>query len=122
MINILFVACGGAIGSCLRYFSSNLLRYLYPSFPLGTLFVNILGSFMIGIIMSYLENKNISENFFRYFLIIGILGSYTTFSTFSFEIVDLFNSRKFLITFVYILFSVSSCIIFAYLGYNFNKT
>jgi len=115
------IATGGAIGASLRYFSNIALKYFYPSFFLGTLFVNLVGSFLIGFLMSYLTNTNISENFIKYFLIIGLLGSYTTFSTFSFEAMELINSRRFLISFIYICFSVSSCLFFVFLGYNFNK-
>ena len=121
MSNFIWVAFGGAVGASLRFFSTSLIKIIYPHFPLGTLFVNILGSFFIGLLMSYLENKNISENFIRYFLIIGLLGSYTTFSTFSFDAIDLMNNRKFLLTFFYVFISVSSCLLFAFLGYNINK-
>ena len=71
--------------------------------------------------MSKLENKLISENFIRYFLIIGVLGSYTTFSTFSYEVIDLINNKKFLFSIFYILFSVFTCLFAALLGYNINK-
>ena len=121
MNNLILIAAGGAIGSSLRYFSSILFKFIYPNLPLGTLFVNILGSFLIGILMSYLEKNSFSENFIRYFIIIGLLGSYTTFSTFSFEIIDLFNNRKVYISFLYILITVTSCLVFAYFGYNINK-
>ena len=121
MSNFIWVAFGGAIGASLRFFSSSFIKTIYPNFPFSTLFVNILGSFIIGLLMNYLENKNISESFIRYFLIIGLLGSYTTFSTFSFDAVDLINNRKFLLSFFYIFLSVSSCILFAFLGYNINK-
>ena len=121
-MNILvWVSLGGAIGASLRYLSSSYLKYIFPNFPFGTLFVNILGSFLIGLLMSYLQNKNISENFIKYFIIIGLLGSFTTFSTFSYEAIDLFNNRKFLTSLIYILFSVIGCLFFAFLGYNFNK-
>ena len=115
------MALGGAIGASLRFFTSNLFKYIYPNLPLGTFVVNVLGSFLIGLLMNFLENKIISENFIRYFLIIGVLGSYTTFSAFSYEIVDLFNNKKFIISFFYILFSVGSCLLAALIGYNFNK-
>ena len=115
------VASGGAIGASLRYLNSNLLKYFYPNFPINTLFVNIFGSFLIGLLMSYLENRSYSENFIRYFIIIGLLGSYTTFSTFSFEVIDLFNNRKFFVSLIYVLLSVSSCLFFAFIGFNINK-
>ncbi len=115
------VAAGGAIGASFRLICSNLIRYAYPNFPLGTLFVNILGSFIIGILMNYLEKNSVSEIFIKYFIIIGLLGSYTTFSTFSFEVINLFNNNKIFLSIFYILLSVSSCLFFAYLGYNINK-
>ena len=121
MSNLILVAFGGAIGSSLRYLSSIIFKFIYPNFYFNTLFVNILGSFIIGFLMNYLENRNIPENFIRYFLIIGLLGSYTTFSAFSSEVVDLVNSRKIFISLIYILLSVSSCLFFAFLGYNINK-
>ena len=121
MSNLIWVAAGGAIGASLRYLSSITIKFIYPSFPLGTLFVNVLGSFIIGLLMNYLENRNFPENFISYFIIIGLLGSYTTFSAFSFEVIDLLNNRKIFISFIYILLSVSSCLLFAFLGYNINK-
>ena len=121
MSNLIWVATGGAIGASLRYLSSITIKFIYPSFPFGTLFVNVLGSFIIGLLMNYLENRNVPENFIRYFIIIGLLGSYTTFSTFSFEVIDLVNNKKIFISLIYILLSVSSCLFFAFLGYNINK-
>ena len=121
MINIIWVAAGGAFGASLRFLTSNLFRYIFPNFPFGTIFVNILGSFMIGILMNYLQNKIVSENFIKYFLIIGVLGSFTTFSTFSYEVIDMLNNKKFLISFFYVFSSLASCLFFAFLGYNFNK-
>ena len=122
MSNIILIAAGGAIGSSLRYTCSNIIKYIYPHFSFGTLFVNILGSFFIGILMSYLKKNGVSENFIKYFLIIGLLGSFTTFSAFSFEIIELLNNKKFLISIFYILISVFLCITFTYLGYNLNNT
>ena len=121
MSNLIWVAAGGPIGASLRYLSSITIKFIYPSFPFGTLFVNVLGSFIIGLLMNYLENRNVPENFIRYFIIIGLLGSYTTFSAFSFEAIDLFNNRKIFISLIYILLSVCSCLFFAFLGYNINK-
>ena len=121
MINILWVATGGAFGASLRFLTSNFLKYLFPNFPLGTFFVNIIGSFMIGILMSYLQNKYLSENFIKYFLIIGALGSFTTFSTFFYEVIDLFNNKKVFTSLFYVIISLTTCLMFAYLGYNLNK-
>ena len=115
------VAFGGALGASLRFISSNLFKSIFPNFPFSTLFVNVTGSFAIGLLMSYLESNNASQNFIKYFLIIGLLGSYTTFSTFSFETIDLFNSKKIILSFFYISISVFSCLLFAFIGYNISK-
>ena len=68
-----------------------------------------------------LGNKNLSHDIIRYLLIIGILGSFTTFSTFSFESVELLIDKKFLLAFFYIFLSLSLCLLFTFIGLNFNK-
>ena len=117
----MLIASGGALGACLRYILSNVIKFINPTIPAGTFIVNILGCFLIGILMNNLETKNVSENFIRNFLIIGFLGSFTTFSTFSFEIVNLINNQKFFISLFYIILSVCTCVLFAFFGYNLNK-
>ena len=121
MINIIWVATGGAVGATMRYLTANSLKYLIPGLPIGTLIVNIIGSFFIGFLISYLENKNISSNIIKYFLIIGVLGSFTTFSAFSYELFDMINNSKIFIPLAYIFTSLVTCIFFCYIGYNFNK-
>ena len=121
MINLFYVASGGSIGAVLRYLTSNYFRFYFPNFPFGTLFVNFFGSFLIGILASNLENKGVSYSFIRYFLIIGILGSFTTFSTFSLEAIQLINDKKLFLSLVYIFLSISLCILGAFFGFNINK-
>ena len=121
MINLVYVASGGAIGAVLRYLISNFYRLYFPNFPIGTLFINLIGSFLIGILASNLENKGASYVFIKYFLIIGILGSFTTFSTFSLETIQLINDKKLFLSFIYIFLSISLCIFGAIIGFNINK-
>ena len=121
LINILWIATGGAVGATMRYLTTSSLKYISPNFPLGTLIVNIVGSFFIGFLISYMENKSISSNIIKYFLIIGVLGSFTTFSAFSFELIDMINNKRALISLFYILLSLLTCLFCCYLGYNFNK-
>jgi fluoride exporter len=118
---VILVATGGAIGALFRYSSTSIIKYIFPGYPLGTLLVNIIGSFLIGFLMSYTETKNFSESFYKYFLIIGILGSFTTFSAFSYEVFELINNKKIFISLCYILTSVTICLFFTYFGYNINK-
>ena len=123
MINFLYVALGGSIGASLRFSFSLLfknflsLNYLFIS----TLLVNIIGSFLIGYTIFLLESKNITQDFLKYFNIIGILGSFTTFSTFSLENVEMLVDKKIIQAFLYMFFSLTLCLLFTYIGLNLNK-
>ena len=121
MINFFWVAAGGALGASLRFVSSSFFNLFFPNLPIGTFFVNVLGSFIIGLLINTLEMRSSSEVFIKYFLIIGVLGSYTTFSSFSYEVIELYNNKKLLLSIIYILVSVFSCIVAAYAGYSINK-
>ena len=121
MINIFWIATGGALGTILRFVSSSFFNLFFPNLPIGTFFVNVLGSFIIGLLINTLEMRSYSEIFIKYFLIIGVLGSYTTFSSFSYEVIELYNNKKLLLSIIYILASVFSCIVAAYAGYSINK-
>ena len=118
---MLFISLGGAIGALLRYSLGNILKIYFINSFYATLSVNIIGSFLIGYLVSLGYVKNFSENFLKYFLIIGLLGSFTTFSAFSYEVVDLFLSKKIFYCIVYIISSVFLCILAAYIGMYINK-
>ena len=117
----MLVAAGGALGAVLRYFLTNISKSLFLSSVYGTFSVNIVGSFLIGYFITFDFGTNLSENFVKFFLIIGVLGSFTTFSAFSYEVVDLINSKKYIISFAYIFISIFLCILSAYLGTLLNK-
>ena len=121
MFNLILVATGGALGALLRYFLTNISKSLFVSSIYGTVSVNIVGSFLIGYFITSNFGNNLSENFVRFFIIIGLLGSFTTFSAFSYEVVDLLNSKKYFTSFTYIFISIFICIISAYLGTLLNK-
>ena len=121
MYNLFLVASGGAVGAMLRFGIGNITKILTQNSFYGTLTVNILGSFLIGYLISIGYIKNLSNEFIRYFLIIGFLGSFTTFSAFSYEVIELYLSRKILLSFLYILFTVTICVVAAYLGMYINK-
>ena len=121
MIKIILIALGGSLGALIRFFLVNASNIFFSSGFYGTLIVNIVGSFFIGYLISLGYHKFFSENFIKYFLIIGFLGSFTTFSAFSYEALDLLLSKKTFFSFLYILFSVVSCITAVYIGFNINK-
>ena len=117
----MLVAAGGATGAVLRYILTHFSKTLLTSGIYGTFSVNILGSFLIGYLITSDYFKNLSGDFVKFFLIIGLLGSFTTFSAFSYEVVNLINSKKIFISFLYIFISIFFCILFAYLGMIINK-
>ncbi len=116
--NILIVGLGGMLGSILRY-----LAYIVfgnHSFPLVTLFINISGSFIIGIITG-LTLKNVNFGEWRLFLITGVSGGFTTFSTFSMESFQLLQQNRNIAALIYILSSFFFGISAAIAGYLIGK-
>ena len=109
--NLLYVFVGGGIGSVLRY-GINSIFSLYVISQLGTLLVNVLGSFLFGIVVSIGQDRS---EYFNLFLLTGLLGGFTTFSQFSFDVVTLQNNGN-LYSIIYILSSVLLSISTAILG------
>lgn len=110
-MNYLLVAIGGGIGACLRFAVMNLcitLRMI--TFPYATLMVNIVGSFFIGLLAFYLLHRFTDNVALRIFLLVGLLGGFTTFSAFSLDTITLINAQRYLAGFTYILGSVVLCI------------
>ena len=120
-IYFIYVAGGGALGASLRFFVQSISKLYFPNFPVGTLIVNIIGSFLIGLLANYLNSKGISELFYKYFIIIGLLGSFTTFSAFSIETIELINEGRISLSLIYILLSFVLTISAAFLGLSLNK-
>lgn len=85
MVKILLLLAGGGIGTVARYVVSDYThKYYLGSFPMGTLAVNMLGSFVIGLLWGMLDMQNVSHGV-KAFLFIGILGGFTTFSSYAIE-------------------------------------
>jgi fluoride exporter len=110
MIHILSIAAGGALGALLRFWFSSGAHYVMgEDFPYGTLLVNVLGSFIIGAVYVFMvERGELSEDW-RAFLVIGLLGAFTTFSTFSFETINLIETGEMIKAGLNVLFSISLC-------------
>ena len=94
MIRIIYIAVGGAIGAVLRYWVSGIAySILGTTFPYGTLSVNVIGSFFIGIFFELLEETALSPDI-RMLIFVGIFGAFTTFSSFSLETINLFRDGE----------------------------
>jgi fluoride exporter len=84
------VAVGGAAGSVLRYLTNGLaVRWLGVDFPYGTLMVNVVGSFLIGVVQALAEDRAVLPEPARLFLSVGVMGGFTTYSAFAYESVRL---------------------------------
>lgn len=115
-INILLVALGGAVGSILRYAVSALLKTPPSTFPVATFLVNITGCFVIGILHTMLTRSGTHQAELRLLLMTGILGGFTTFSSFGLEAVTLVKSGSFALAAGYSLSSLVIGIAAVYLG------
>jgi CrcB protein len=96
VVKLLIVGVGGFIGAILRYIISGFVQTLSGSisFPYGTFAVNMLGCFAIGVLTYLVEARGVLSGEMRLFLLIGLLGSLTTFSTFSNETVTLIREQN----------------------------
>ena len=122
MIAYLWVALGGALGSVSRYWLSGLVANRFGhTFPWGTLVINVTGSFVIGVIGALASPEgrmdSPSRAFATQFLMIGICGGYTTFSSFSWQTLRLLQDREWLYAGGNVLLSVTLCMIAVWLGY-----
>ena len=108
---LFLVFVGGGIGSVLRYTTNSILS-VYVIGQLGTVLVNVIGSFVFGILVSIGEDRS---DYFNLFLLTGLLGGFTTFSQFSYDVVTLQNNGN-LYSIIYILSSVLLSISMALLG------
>ena len=95
MVKILIVGVGGFIGAISRYLLCGVVQRLHGgTFPLGTLAVNVLGCFVIGIAMAIIDDGALLGSNGRLFLMIGLMGSFTTFSAFGYETVELLRDGE----------------------------
>ncbi len=94
MIKYIYLLAGGALGTYLRYFVSGLsYKWFDWTFPVGTLVVNLAGSFFIGLLWGVFESLNMNPNI-RIFLFVGLLGGFTTFSSFMLETLNLYRDGE----------------------------
>jgi CrcB protein len=118
MHSFLLVGAGGAIGAMARYGFASLVGRLWPmGFPLATMLINIIGSAAMGILVGLLARWLPAwQSDARLFVAVGILGGFTTFSTFSLDTIVLIERGDWLSAGAYVLLSVVLCLVGLYLG------
>lgn len=119
-MNILLVFIGGGIGSVLRFLlNKTILGFTGTGFPYGVLLINIIGSFVIGLVAGFIK-RDIPITFtpeqIINFVMVGILGGFTTFSAFSLEVVTMINEQRYSTALIYIISSVVLGILAAFTG------
>ena len=118
----IFIALGGASGACLRYFLSQLmLQWFGKGFPFGTLLVNIVGSFSLGLLYSLLEHGQLEAALWRTTVGVGFMGALTTFSTFSVDTLMLFQQGLWLKAALNVTLNILCCLFAAWLGTQIVK-
>lgn len=119
---LLFIAVGGAFGAAMRFLAQAIVYEIAGrGFPYGTLFVNTVGSFLMGLLSIFLVEKfNLSAEW-HMAILVGVLGSFTTFSTFSMETLVLFEQGDLFKAMANILLSVVLCVLAVWAGAYFAK-
>ncbi|MCF3948691.1 fluoride efflux transporter CrcB [Acidiphilium iwatense] len=124
LANYLWVAIGGALGSMARFGLATWVATLTgPIFPWGTLLINVLGSFVIGWFgtLTGADGHLMVSSEARIFVMIGICGGFTTFSSFSLQTLELVNEGELLPAIGYILGSVILCLVFVWIGFLLGR-
>lgn len=116
MLKVLFVAIGGAVGSVLRYLIGGWVQQLSPGFPVGTLTINIVGCFFIGFLATLFTGPFLIRDEYRAFILVGVLGGFTTFSTFSWDTNRLADTGQFTAAAANVLLSVGVGLVATWIG------
>ncbi|HTO10342.1 MAG TPA: fluoride efflux transporter CrcB [Candidatus Binatia bacterium] len=117
MGRVLLVAAGGALGSALRYVvATAALTWLGPSFPWGTLAVNLVGAFLIGLVQQLATEALVLGEETRLFLTTGVMGGLTTYSAFSYETVRLFEAGAAAQAWLNLIVTTAACLGLCFLG------
>lgn len=120
-MQLVLIALGGALGALLRYGVSEAIEPPRGSFPLATLLANVSGAFLLGFLATLLLERTDVSMQVRLGVTVGVLGAYTTFSTFSFETINLMNDGDWPTATVYVLASVSGALLAAWAGQSLAR-
>jgi CrcB protein len=103
-VEIVWIGIGGALGAISRYLvGRELTERIGGGFPWGTFTVNVTGAFLIGVLFAVLTERGIGHDHLRLLLVVGLLGGYTTFSSYTLEAVNLFESGSWTTALVYVI-------------------
>lgn len=123
MNQLIAIALGGSVGAVTRFFVANgIYSVLGRSFPHGTLFVNVSGSFLMGFLSVLMLQRFPVAVEYRAAILVGFLGAYTTFSTFALETITLFEEGGLLKAFLNIFLSVVLCLVALWVGLIWGRT
>ena len=96
MSSLLYVALGGAMGASARHLLGGvIMRAAGPGFPYGTLCANVLGSFLMGVLVAWLAARSVGDSAWRLFIGVGLLGGFTTFSSFSLDAILMLEKKAY---------------------------
>ncbi len=114
-MSLFFIGFGGFFGAISRYLVGVFISNIGLNSNISTLLVNIIGSFFMGLLF-YIFSTN-SSDFYKLFFVVGFLGSFTTFSAFSLDAMNLFLASQYINFLTYIILSVVLSILFIFLGF-----
>jgi|TARA_B100000035_G_scaffold309878_1_gene316747 CrcB protein len=118
---LIFIACGGAVGALLRYSLQVAIPAATGKLPVAMLLANVLGSLAMGILFVLIQEKTLLAEWLRPLLMVGLLGAFTTFSTFSLDTIRLLEAGQFTVAVTNILLSVVLSVGAAYIGITITR-
>ncbi len=122
MVKILLIAVGGGVGAILRYLMSGWGQTIVDGwFPVGTLIVNSLGCLLVGSLGAYFAGPHLIREEYRFALLVGVLGSFTTFSTFSWETFALARDGEMRLALVNVVLTNTLALVAVWFGYRITE-
>lgn len=124
MTHFILVGIGGGCGAMARFAFLLLMKKIFMNqhIPYATIFVNAVGSLLIGLLAGFLETKIPGNEPAKLFLIVGILGGFTTFSTFSLETLTLIKNAQMHLAFFNIFIHIITCLFAVWMGFSLSKS